>query len=294
MEESSGSSENSENPESNHDFDTLEGKVLDRGDADESNDSEISDQTEHRLVCTGNYFSRTKSNDEHKNSKLVPESRNPEKSHRVRSEDGAVAIIYHKDERTGAIEVLLEQNPSDDKLENEPGKIRPIGGAIDIVDGKKEMSLEALARELDEELADGPAKGVILNALKETGKLHTILPADVHGTTALTYIYTIEVTSSKEWAKARRAYLTDDAGSSKLVSGRSLSQMKHQDFAYGLGETIFDIISEISKSNKVTIPIHRAHYPDYQNNFTLSNALNQSPVVLYASNKFAEVFRKAA
>ncbi len=292
MEDASDSSENIENSESSPD--SLESKVLDSVDVHESNDAEETDQSEHRLIEARNYFKGTCSNPQYKSSKSVPETYNSEKSHRVRSEDGAVAIIYHKDEATGTIEVLLEQNPSNYTLEKERGKIRPIGGAIDIVDGRKEESLEALAREIDEEVADGPAKEVILKALHETGNLYTVLSADVHGTTALTYVYTIEITSSKKWAKSRRAYLTDDAGSSKLVSNKSLSQMKPQDFAFGLGETIFEIISEISENNKRAIQNHRAHYSDYRSNYNLSNAFNQSPTVLYAPHKFAESYKKAA
>lgn len=271
MEESSDTSESSEpieRLESNADIDSLESKVLE-------------EPAEQSSSNAGNYFKKADGNLKYKISKSAHNESDGEKSGRERSINGAVAIIYYSDEATGTVEFLFEQKPANygegkgKDLENQRGLLSPIGGAIDIVDGRSEDGLEALMRELDEEVGEEKAKSIIRNTLDATRDLYDVIPEEVDGEVAFTYVYAIKITSREKWAVVKKAYLADDSGPARVLSGKDVERMKAQDFAFTFGKTVLDLLREINENikrhyNLPATEIYRSGNPNLYNITTQS------------------------
>ena len=240
MEESADSSENlggSEHPEQNSGTSSLEARVT-----DESNSRENGPEEHESYADKQDEDYSASPNNRYKNSKIVSSESGAQKPRIERTNDGAVALIYYKDEATGKIEVLFEQRPAN---ESEAGKLSLIGGAIDIVDGRREGGLETLMRELDEEISEesSKAKSIIRNTLDATRDLYTLVLDNVGGETAITYVYKIQINSAKEWDIVKRTCLANDAGTARVLSAKDFGQFTKKDFAFSFGETVLEFIS---------------------------------------------------
>ena len=277
MEESSDTSESSESiehSESSADIDSLENRVAEETGEHSTNDSEKSPQYESKVIGARDYFNKSY------------KGNNSKKESRVRSEHGAVAIIYYRNEATGTVEFLFEQKPADYSLKSERGKLSPIGGAIDIVDGSSENSLEALMRELDEEVGEEKAKSIIRNTLDATRDLYDVIAEDVDGEVAFTYVYAIKITSPEKWAVVKKAYLADDSGPARVLSGKDVERMKAQDFAFAFGKTVLDLLREINENikqhyNLPATEIYRNGNPNLYNIITQSLKPSTHAILYY-------------
>jgi len=236
MEESHEAESPDAHQDSGPDNGSLEERVLEESgnkqDSEESNAGKLGK----------NYFANH-GNQKYENLKLASAKSETERPGRERSNHGAVAIIYYENQDTGKIEVLFEQRPANDKLESERGKLSLIGGAIDIVDGRSEGSLEALMRELDEEIGDEKAKTIIRKALDSTRELYTILSDNVGGEIANTYVYKIKIYSAKEWNIVKRTYLADGSGTARVLSSDEITSTPKNGFAFSFGETAHGFVA---------------------------------------------------
>ena len=237
---------------------SLEDRILEKPDS--SQNGESAERYESYLSESNRYSAN--------NNKLISSAGKPapakseaEKPAIERTNDGAVALIYYQDERTGKVEMLFEQRPAND---SEAGKLSLIGGAVDIVDGRREGSLETLMRELDEEISDASprAKSIIRNTLNATRDLYAVVSDDVGGETAFTYVYKIQIQSAREWDIVKRAYLADDAGNARVLSARNLESFAKKDFAFSFGETILQFVSKNKPQTALHFSSNTAGYSD--------------------------------
>ena len=103
------------------------------------------------------------------------------------TQNGAVAIIYHKDKKTGELEFLFEEKPLDYPVPEAGGKLSLVGGAIQ----RKEKSIDALVRELSEELEE-PAASIVIKSLDKYS-FYQKLAFEYKGIKGYTDIYVIEI-----------------------------------------------------------------------------------------------------
>ena len=241
-------SESGENAEANESAEPRDSRSLESRIDESDSQNDDSDAREEKSEYWGNLrLAYSKKTDKPKNEgkKDYSKSDSAGKSGRKRSINGAVAIIEYRDESTGRAYFLLEQKSLSyyEEFKSERGKLGPIGGAIDIVNGREEDSLEALMREIAEEIGDPRAKKILLQKLDKTRNMYSIISDDVHGEQALTYVYRITLTSPEEWAVVSRTYLTDTAGPARVLSLDELAAKKPNDFAFSFGNAMFDFLS---------------------------------------------------
>lgn len=145
--------------------------------------------------------------------------------------DGSVAIIHYENPETGEVEFYLEEKPTDYYIKKYRKKLSFIGGAIDTTDNG---SLEALVRELTEEVGSREARMILIKSLYKSRRIYHKLVEDVDGKEAVTYIYSIKVDSKDEWDKVKNSYLTHDAGPAKVLKMKDILKMGEDSFAFGM------------------------------------------------------------
>ena len=185
----------------------------------DNNSSDGSDESHNDSVNVGS--STKESHDENKD-----EGENAE-----RDLDGSVAIIHYENQETGEVEFYLEEKPTDYRIEKYRKKLSFIGGAIDTTD---KGSLEALVRELTEEVGSSEARTILINYLYRNGKVFQKIVENFESKEVVTYIYSIKVDSKEEWNKVKSSYLTHDAGSAKVLKLTDALKMREDSFAFGM------------------------------------------------------------
>lgn len=155
--------------------------------------------------------------------------------------DGAAAIIYHENPKTGDVEFYLEEKPHDYAIKKERGKLSLIGGAINADD---RGSLEALVREISEEVEDNKAKEILIEELLESRDLYKVVREDVGGKASCTYVYLINIKSPKKWETVVQSSLTGDAGISKALKLEEAVSKNSREFAFKYGNVLKGFIPE--------------------------------------------------
>lgn len=155
--------------------------------------------------------------------------------------DGAAAIIYHENPKTGEVEFYLEEKPHDYAIKKERGKLSLIGGAINADD---RGSLEALVREISEEVEDRKAKEILIEELLESRDLYKVVKEDAGGKASCTYVYLINIKSPKKWETVVQSSLTGDAGISKVLKLEEVVSKNSREFAFKYGNVLKGFIPE--------------------------------------------------
>ena len=181
----------------------------------------------------------------------------PKESTKVeRSRHGVVAVIYYTDSETGITYYLLEQNKIDYIPREEAGKIRPIGGARDYINGRLEGSLEALAREFGEEFKSSVAANAVIKALYESGEKYTTVEDIVNGKVAYTDVYIIELKSKKDWRAVEKSGSRGDTGIFRGFDRETTLSLPNQYYASGSADFIKNFVYQnivTHKNNMLTL-----------------------------------------
>lgn len=222
----------------------------------------------------------------------------------TRTLNGAVALIVYEDPETGKIEFYFEEKPQNYYIRKYRGKLSLIGGAIDTTD---KDSLEALVREFGEEVETWKARDILQNKARANRKVYQKIIEYVNGKPAITYVYSIRITSREEWNAIKKSGLRDDAGPSRILTLEEILKLGHDDFAFNQWEVIYGFIHEnyISKPKKsaqnyviappYSVNTHEAHSGSEWHNpsninsnpahhYTIPNAAHYSPII---SNSYA-------
>ena len=154
--------------------------------------------------------------------------------------NGAVAIIYHQDKKTGELEFLFEEKPLDYPVPEARGKLSLVGGAIQA----KEKSLEALVRELAEEIEE-PAASIVIESLRMKDSFYQRMPYEYMGIKGYSDIYVIEIKKESSWNAVKQAAFKHDAGIPRVLKQ---NEMHVDDFAFGYGEIAKRFADANSKS----------------------------------------------
>ena len=144
--------------------------------------------------------------------------------------NSAVIIIYHRNKQTdsGELEFLFEQKPLDHP--DASGKLSLVGGRIQ----KGEKSLEALVRELTEEIEE-PAASIIIESLGTNPRVYKKLPYEYKGIKGYSDIYVIEIMQESRWNDVKHAVFKHDAGTPRVLKH---NEIHIDDFAFGYGEIV--------------------------------------------------------
>jgi 8-oxo-dGTP pyrophosphatase MutT (NUDIX family) len=164
---------------------------------------------------------------------------------RESTNDGSIVIIAYEGES------IYEVKNSEHDGE-EQGKIQPYGGHIDRVDGVEESPLEAVIREISEEIGE-EAGEIIIQYLK--GKSHYKKVSSEYGDT---YIFTVIIQDEAEWETIKAAPSKHDAGPRKLIDLPTLLDMPDEQFAWGYGPTIKSFMAEnFETTNSYSLPTYK-------------------------------------
>lgn len=164
------------------------------------------------------------------------------------TQNGAVAIIYHRDK--GELEFLVEEKPLDYYFPKARGKLSLIGGSIQ----KGETSLDALARELSEEIKE-PLASTLIKSLNTKSSFYQRLTFEYKGTKGYIDIYLIEVEQDSIWNIAGPSFSQQDAGFLRVLKQ---NELRVDDFAFGYGEIVKRFADYNSKFGSKKLP-HSLH-----------------------------------
>lgn len=173
--------------------------------------------------------------------------------------NGAVILAYHIDKKTGKLEVLFEQKSPEHPTES--GKLAPFGGAIKV----GESSLEALIRELEEELVE-PASSIIIEAFGKKGEHYERLTHTENGQVGYIDIYTVEIEDERAWQKVKYATTKNEAGPARVLPHDIILKDIHDKyFAFKYGPMIKGFVIE-------NLPKQTTHtsYPNFKPEFVFA------------------------
>jgi len=199
---------------------------------------------------------------------------------------GAAAVIYNKETK----EVYLELKPYTYPIPEVQGKLALPGGHVDTTDSS---SLDALARELGEEVADRKARKIILSRLHSNGKYLGEIVECIDGKIITTDVYTIEV-PLEEWHIFKNSELTE--GTKQVLTYNEIISMPNSSFAFFYETKLKPFIANEIRQEKAQLAQSRAphHFTSNQistiNNFGYqqlenvnSNFSHQSPIISNSS-----------
>lgn len=176
---------------------------------------------------------------------------NSDDSDKEDTNKGAAAIIYNKE--TG--EFYFELKPSNYPIKEARGKLALVGGKVDTTDAS---SLDALIREIREEVVDKRAQEILISKLTQLGTHYYTIVEIIDGRRVETDVYRIEV-NINNWKTVKNSALTEGL---KQVLNYYESDHWLNDFAFGYEEPLKKLIDEEftkrSKSNKsevLSLPI---------------------------------------
>jgi len=182
--------------------------------------------------------------------------------------DGALAIIAYEDPKTG-LKFYLEIKPQTYAIESERQKAALVGGRIDTED---KSPLEALVREIGEEIEDSKARSILRSHLKGA-KPEYIITDYIEGYESRNYVFVIKLNSEEEWKAVSSSGMTHDAGTPAVMPLEKVVN-NIDNFAFNHGEIIRKFIgdylhgrfstkssSEPPHYNPISFSLHSAALP---------------------------------
>lgn len=180
-------------------------------------------------------------------SRLISLEHTREKSQPYDTYDGAVVIVYHRDEETGKVYFSFEKKPETHPLK---GKLALYGGTVRV----GETYNEALPRELKEE--DPRGYDIILDALRNNGNngyYFTEVSDYVDGVPSTTKFWVAEIEDPSKWEVYTSTKSTEGDKTILSYKERSLEKMIDtilKDFAYPpQAQVVIDFIRMLHRLN---------------------------------------------
>ncbi len=166
--------------------------------------------------------------------------------------DGAVAIIYYVDEKTGKVYFSLERKT---KTHPSKGKLALWGGTAKV----GEPHNETLVRELSEE-EDPRGYKIALNALRNNGYKLTELVERVDGRTSRTSVYVAEIKGAAKWEEYISAKKTSHEGEKAILSfGEIVAAINGHSFAYPQQGDALEMLLKTGLQAKTHTASHHAY-----------------------------------
>ena len=158
------------------------------------------------------------------------------------SVEGALAIIYHENKETGQMEFYLETKSPSYSFREYQGKNALVGGVIDPTD---KSPLEALVREIGEEISDEKAQAILVKAARENSKpSYAVESEDADGLLVRNYVFKLEIVKEEDWEIIRNSKMTNDAGSRTLLTRDDIAKSNNDDWAFNHYSMISSFINE--------------------------------------------------
>ena len=224
------------------------------------------DSESNKLASLGNIiFEPAKSVWYHKSGVSEEETRPDEKEDTKR---GAAAIIYNKE--TG--EFYFELKPLKYPIKEARGKYALVGGKVEHTD---KTSLDALIREIREEVVDKKAQEILIGKLTNLDTYYHTIVEFVSGVKYETDIYKINVDSYKEWNIVRNSSLAE--GQKQVIAIQDLRN-RLGDFAFKYEEALEKLFNEEYGTNSQHDGVHIIPLPIISNyaNYTQRKILGSS------------------
>mgnify|MGYP001560737967 CR=1 FL=1 len=174
---------------------------------------------------------------------------------------GAAAIIYNKE----IGEFYFELKPDTYPIKEARGKLALVGGKVE----RGENSLDALIREIEEEVVDKRAQEILKGKLTQLGTCYYTIVEIVDGKKVETDIYLINVPLSR-WETVKNSALTE--GLKQVLTRHEISN-RLNDFAFKYEEPLIKLINEEydlhikhPKTQRLNLPISSVYnIPSHQN-----------------------------
>ena len=145
---------------------------------------------------------------------------------------GSAAIIYNK----GTGEFYFELKPDSYPIKEARGKLALVGGHVE----HGENSLDALIREIEEEVVDPKAQIILKAKLTQLGTYYYTIVEIVNGQRIETDVYLIDFYSdNKEWRTVRNSSLTEG-----LKQVLKYDEIHSDDFAFRHEEPLIKLLNE--------------------------------------------------
>ncbi len=157
---------------------------------------------------------------------------------------GSVAIIYYEDPETGKVEFYLEEKPGDYWVPEYAGRLAFFGGTIK----NKESNLEALVRELGEEVVNKDAQSELIRALfSREPSVYEIIKHKLGFEESRTYVRVIKLNSKEAWEKVRNSPSGHDAGPARVLTLEQIVDILDREengFAFDFGRILMKFINQ--------------------------------------------------
>jgi len=176
------------------------------------------------------------------------ESVNESESGGKNTDRGAAAIIYNR--KSG--EFYLELKPDSYRIKEARGKLALVGGYVETSDA---ASLDALIREICEEVTDKKAQKILVNKLTQLGTYYHTIVEFIGGRRVETDVYLINVEFDKEWETVKNSALAE--GTKQVLKYDEL-RYRLNDFAFKYEEPLIKLINE--QFNKSSLHGHKVYY----------------------------------
>ena len=158
---------------------------------------------------------------------------------------GAAAIIYNQE--TG--EFYFELKPHSYPIKEARGKLALVGGHVE----HGESSLEALMREIGEEVVEPKAQKILKDKLTQLGTYYHTIVEFVDGVRIETDVYLINVDSDKDWTTVKNSALTEG-----LKQVLKYDEINFSGFAFKHEGPLIKLINKEYNDSHLTQGIHYA------------------------------------
>ncbi len=156
--------------------------------------------------------------------------------------EGALAVIYHEDKKSGELEFYLETKSPTYSFTKFAGKNALVGGVIDPTDKSPHS---ALVREINEEIQGDGAK-ILERIARDNPTPYHIEEHDSNGVPVRDYVFKLEIKDDNEWETVKNSSMTNDAGFRTILTRNDIADSNEGDWAFNH----YNLISKFINDNQ--------------------------------------------